>query len=98
MGLPVYDVLRTCSAVKRAVDGEDADHMSLRTQYTTTFTAEDRDKVGKYAQNGAQKHLKQLKLSKSIVCDVSSTSVYKHTITNSCLSGKRAIIWFQLNY
>ena len=56
MELPVHDVLRTCSAVKRAVGGEDADHTSLYKQkYTTTFTAEDHDKVGKYyAQNGAE--------------------------------------------
>ena len=42
-----------------------------RRKYTTTFTAEDRAKVGKYAaENGivkAQRHFKELKLSKSTV-------------------------------
>ena len=49
-GLPAHAVTSANSAVKRALDGEDTDHARQKRKYTTTFTPENRAKVGKYSK------------------------------------------------
>ena len=66
---PAHAVSSANSAVKRALDGVYTDRARRKRKYTTTFTPEDRAKVGKYAaQNGvakAQKNFRKLNLSES---------------------------------
>ena len=71
-GLPTHAVSSANSAArKRALDGEDTDRAKWKQKYATTFTPEDRAKVGKYAaQNGvakAQKNFRKLNLKESKV-------------------------------
>ena len=70
-GLPAHAVSSANSAVKRAFNGEDTDRARRKRKYTT-FTPEDRAKVGKYAAQNevkkAQKNFRKLNLSESTVC------------------------------
>jgi hypothetical protein len=68
-GLPENAVHSANHAVQNMMEKEPT---GGRRKYMTTFNAEDRAKVGKYAaENGvakAQRHFKQLDLSESTVC------------------------------
>ena len=100
-GLPPHAVSSANSAVKRALHGEDADRAKRKRKYTTTFTAEDRAKVGKYAvQNGvviAQKNFKHLSLTESTVRYFKKTHLAEfqyYTCILSCVISKLITILF----